>query len=179
MTRIVAVAAAVLAATAVLAPARVADAHRPPPGRALEYRTELAGHVVQLMVVPRTPRAGERAEVIAVLRHAASGQPYRGYLTFLVAPPGGEASPLVIPLEFEPGQFESAHVFREPGVHSLSLVFDVEGAPQRIERIPVTVQPASRVAGGVVLALALVTAATYAAAFRHSRRRGPPRVGHD
>src|SRR3990172_9327535 len=61
MTRIVAAAAAVLAATAVLAPARVADAHRPPPGRALEYRTELAGHGGEVMVGPRTPRAGPRA----------------------------------------------------------------------------------------------------------------------
>jgi len=167
------------AAAAVLAAACVVEAHRPPPGRALEYKAEHAGHVVEVMVVPRVPRAGERAEVIAVLRNAASGQPYRGYVTFLVAPPGGEASPLFIPFEFEPGQFESAHVFREPGVHDLSIVFDVDGAAQRIERIPVTVQPASGVAGGIVLALALVTAATYAAAFRHSRRRGPPGVGHD
>src|SRR3972149_6429419 len=68
MTRIVAAAAAVLAATAVLAPARVADAHRPPPGRALEYRTELAGPAGQLMGGPRTRRP--RAPAVARRRGA-------------------------------------------------------------------------------------------------------------
>ena len=178
MTRIVATTTAVLAGAAVLSAAGGAEAHRPPPGRALEYRTEHAGHVVEVMVVPRAPRAGEPVEVIAVIRDAAGGQPYRGYVTFLVAAPGGEAVPLAIPLEFEPGHFESAHVFREPGVHGLAVVFDVAGAEQRVERIPVTVEPPSRVAGGIALALGLVTAATYAAAFRRSRRRGSSGAGH-
>lgn len=165
--------AGLLAAAAVLVGAPGAEAHRPPPGHALEYRAERAGHIVEVMVVPKAPRAGERAEVIVAIRDESGGAPYRGYLTFLVAPPAGEVGPLVIPLEFGPGQFESVHVFRESGVHGLSIVFDAEGTEQRVGPIPVSVRLASRAAGGIALALALVTAVTYGAAFRRSRRRAP------
>lgn len=165
-------------AMALFAGIPAAEAHRPPPGYALEHRAESAGHLVEVLVVPKQPRAGERGEVIATIREQESGLPYRGYVTFLVAPSAGEAGPLVIPLEFGPGQFESTHVFREPGVHALTIVFDAEGAEQRVGPIPVAVRAASRVAGGIALTLAVVTAGTYAAAFRHSRRRAPPRGRH-
>src|SRR3990170_1721879 len=72
-----------LAAAAVLAGAPGVEAHRPPPGHALEYRGERAGHIVEVMVVPKAPRAGERAEVIVAIRDESGGAPYRGYLTFL------------------------------------------------------------------------------------------------
>ncbi len=166
-----------VSALAVVVGASAAEAHRPPPGYALEHTAEQAGHVVEVLVVPKEPRAGERGEVIVTIREQDTGLPYRGYVTFLVAPPAGEAGPLVIPLEFGPGQFESQHVFREPGVHSLSIVFDAEGAEQRVGPIPVAVRPASRVAGGIAITLALLTAVTYAAAFRQSRRRAPTGSG--
>lgn len=163
----------ILAAMALLAEAPPVEAHRPPAGYALEVRAERAGHVVQVMVVPRTPRAGEPVEVIVAIREEPSGRPFGGYVAFLVAPPGGEAEPLGIPLEFGPGEFESSHVFREAGVHSLSVVFHAEGAEQRVGPIPVSVAPPSRIAEGVALTLAAVTAATYLVAFVRSRRRGP------
>jgi hypothetical protein len=53
-------------------------------------------------------------------------------------------------------------------------VFDAQGAEQRVGPIAVTVRPPSHVAGGVAITLALMTAVTYGAAFRHSRRRGTP-----
>jgi hypothetical protein len=165
------------AATFLLAWASAVEAHRPPPGHALEHTAQAAGHVVEVMVVPKEPRAGERAEIILAIREQATGLPFKGYLTFLVAPLAGEAGPLVIPLEFSPGQFESAHVFREPGVHGLSVVFDAEAAEHRVGPIPVRVRPASRVAGGVALGLGVLTAVTYAAAFRRSRREPPPGGG--
>ena len=163
----------VAAAMALFAWAPAAEGHRPPPGSALELAAERGGHVVEVLVVPKEPRAGERGEVIVTIREQDTGVPYRGYVTFLVAPPEGGAGPPAIPLEFGPGQFESAHVFRAPGVYALSIVFDAEGREQQVGPIHVTVRPASRVAGGIALALALVTCVTYAGAFRHSRRRAP------
>lgn len=169
---------AVLTAAALLAGASVAEGHRPPPGYALEHRAERAGHAVEVMVVPKEPRAGEPAEVIVAIWEGGRSVPYRGYVTFLVAPPGGEAAPLGVPLEFEPGHFEAAHVFRPPGVHNLSVVFDVGGSEQRVGPIPVTVRPPSRVAAAVILGLAALTAVTYGAAFRRVRGRAAPGVRH-
>jgi hypothetical protein len=164
----------VAAALAVGVVASAAEAHRPPPGYALEHREERSGHIIEVMVVPKEPVAGEKAEIILNLREEDSGLPYQGYVTFLVAPPAGEPGPLAIPMEFGPGQFESANIFREPGVHQLSVVFDAQGAEQRVGPIAVTVRPPSRVAGGVAITLALMTAVTYGAALRHSRRPRPP-----
>jgi hypothetical protein len=151
-----------------------AEAHRPPPGYALEQRATVAGHVVEVMVVPKEPRAGEKAEVILNVREEDTGLPYQGYVTFRVTSPGGEAGPPAIPMEFGPGQFESVHVFRGPGVHQLFVAFDAQGSEHRVGPTSVTVRPPNRAAGGVALALACVTAVTYAAAFRHSRRRAAP-----
>jgi hypothetical protein len=166
-----------LVAALLLAGASAAEAHLPPPEHALEHTAQAAGHVVEVMVVPKQPRAGDRAEIIVAIREQETGLPFRGYLTFLVAPPAGEAGPLVIPLEFGPGQFESTHIFREPGVHSLSVVFHAEATEHRLGPIPIHVRPPSRVAGGIALGLGLVTAVTYAAAFRRSRRGPPPGGG--
>lgn len=168
----------VMAALALLAVASAAEAHRPPPGYALEHRDRRAGHAVEVMVTPRMPRAGAGAEVIVAIREEASGLPYRGYVAFLVAKPGVEAEPLGIPLQFGPGEFESAHVFREPGIHSVVVVFHAGGGEQRVGPIAVEVRPPSRVGEGVALALALVTAVTYVAAFLRSRRRGLPGSRH-
>ncbi len=167
----------VAATLAVGVVASAAEAHRPPPGYALEHREERSGHVVELMVVPKEPVAGEKAEIIVNLSEEGSGLPYQGYVTILAAPPGGEPEPLTIPVEFGPGQFESAHVFRELGVHHLAVVFDAQGAEQRVGPIAVTVRPPSRVASGVAITLALMTAVTYGAAFRRSRRRQTPGAG--
>ena len=164
----------VIAAVALCARAAAAEAHRPPPGFALEHRAEVAGHVVEVMVVPKEPRAGERGEVIVTIRERDTGQAYRGYVTFLVAPPAGEPGPPVIPLEFGPGQFESAHVFRGPGVHALSIVFDAEGAERRVGPIPVSVRAVGRTAASIALALALAMSLACALVFRRIRRRAPP-----
>ncbi len=166
----------VVTAVALLAVVSVAEAHRPPPGYALEHRDRRGGHEVEVMVVPKAPRAGERVEVIVAISEESTGLPYRGYVAFLVAEPGGEAEPQGIPREFRLGEFESAHVFREPGVHSVWVVFRAGAREQRVGPIPVTVlpRPPSRAAGGVALTLALVTTVTYVAAFLRSRRRGAP-----
>lgn len=165
---------AALVAAALLTGGPAAEAHRPPRGHALEHTAEQAGHFLEVMVVPKAPRSGGSAELIVGIREQQTGRAYRGYVTFLVAPPGGEAEPLGIPLEFEPGYFESVHVFRQPGVHRLTVVFDVGGNEQRVGPVLVAVRIPSRLALGVALGLAALTAVTYAAAFRQSRRRTPP-----
>ena len=90
--------------------------------------------------------------MIVTIRERDTGQAYRGYVTFLVVPPAGEPGPPVIPLELGPGQFESAHVFRGPGVHALSIVFDAEGAERHVGPIPVSVRAVGRTAASIALA---------------------------
>lgn len=161
----------IAAALAALAAASVADAHTPPSGSALEHTTEVAGHVIEVLVVPKQPLVGEQAEVILTIWQRDTGKPYRGHVTFRVAPPTGEPGPPTVPPRFGPGRFESPHVFLEPGLHGLSVALAVEGAERRTRPMAVTVLSPSRAPAGVALILALVTAGTYAAAFRHSRRR--------
>ncbi len=161
----------IAAALAALVAASVADAHTPLPGSALEHTTEVAGHVVEVLVVPKQPLVGEQAEVILTIWQRDTGKPYRGHVTFRVTPPTGEPGPPAVPPRFGPGRFESAHAFLEPGLHGLSVALDVEGAERLTGPITVMVRSPSRAPAGVALILALVTASTYAAAFRYSRRR--------
>lgn len=164
-------------AVLLLARPPAAEPHLPPPGRALEFRAERAGHLTDIRVVPRAPRAGERAEIVVAIREGETGRPYRGYLTLLVAPPAGEAGPLTIPREFAPGQFETDHRFEEAGVHTLSVVIQVEGTEERLGPFRIPVGPPSRLGEGIAIGLAVLTVGTYAAAFRHARRRAPPGGG--